>query len=157
MSDESTGPIEYVAGFLIDTDCVEVVLIKKRKPPWQAGKLNAVGGKIEPNESSIAAMQREFEEETGVSIPVWHGFCTLSGQDFVVNFFYAIASSRRLYNCTTLTDEMVSVYSIPRIINSAQRRVPLTLPNIPWLLSMALSFVYSDEGCDAFKVIEVSK
>jgi 8-oxo-dGTP pyrophosphatase MutT (NUDIX family) len=30
---------------------IEVLLIEKQKPAWQRGKLNGVGGKIEPGEN----------------------------------------------------------------------------------------------------------
>ncbi len=39
-----------VAGFLFDESRERVVLIKKQKPEWQSGRLNGVGGKIEPGE-----------------------------------------------------------------------------------------------------------
>lgn len=59
---------EYVLGFAFGADGNAVLLIKKTKPAWQAGKLNGVGGKVEPSDWSIeGAMAREFEEETGIS------------------------------------------------------------------------------------------
>lgn len=59
----------YVCGFAFHgggTVRPRVVLIRKVKPDWQAGKLNGVGGKIEPGECATVAMAREFHEETGV-------------------------------------------------------------------------------------------
>ena len=55
---------KYVTGFLFSKDASHVVLIKKINPQWQNGLFNGVGGKIETNETSIAAMVREFFEET---------------------------------------------------------------------------------------------
>jgi hypothetical protein len=52
----------YVVGFLFDGLCQNVTLIKKTHPEWQKGKLNGVGGKIEPNETSTDAMRREFRD-----------------------------------------------------------------------------------------------
>ncbi len=43
----------YVLGFAFDEDYEWVALIKKNRPQWQAGKLNGVGGKIEPNETEV--------------------------------------------------------------------------------------------------------
>ena len=34
----------YACGFLFSDDRRHVVLIRKRRPAWQAGKLNGVGG-----------------------------------------------------------------------------------------------------------------
>jgi len=44
---------------------VPVLLVKKKNPPWQVGKYNLVGGKIEPGESPVDAAIREFIEEAG--------------------------------------------------------------------------------------------
>lgn len=46
-----------------------VLLMRKNRPDWQAGKLNGVGGHIETGETSRDAMVREFREETGCAIP----------------------------------------------------------------------------------------
>ncbi len=43
-----------------------VLLILKNKPAWQKGKVNLVGGKIEPGEEPEQAAQRELKEETGL-------------------------------------------------------------------------------------------
>jgi 8-oxo-dGTP pyrophosphatase MutT (NUDIX family) len=40
------------------------LLIRKSKPDWQKGKLNLVGGKIEPGERVEEAAQRELSEES---------------------------------------------------------------------------------------------
>ena len=47
--------MKYVAGFLFSNDYKYVALIKKEKPAWQKGKLNAIGGKIELGESELNA------------------------------------------------------------------------------------------------------
>lgn len=44
----------------------KVLFCKRRKDPF-AGKLNFVGGKVEPGESSEEAAYRELQEETGIS------------------------------------------------------------------------------------------
>jgi len=46
----------------------DVLLVLKNKPSWQCGKLNLVGGKIEPGETPDNAARRELEEESGFSI-----------------------------------------------------------------------------------------
>lgn len=58
--------LNWVAGFLFSTDGKRVLLIQKNKPDWAVGKWNAVGGKIEHGETNLEAMNREFEEETGL-------------------------------------------------------------------------------------------
>lgn len=61
---------EYVVGFLF-SKYEHVILIKKQKPEWQKGKWNGVGGKIEAGESPLAAMIREFKEETDIDFTDW--------------------------------------------------------------------------------------
>lgn len=62
------APQDYVVGYAFRSDYGAVALIEKRKPAWQAGKLNGIGGKIEPGESPEAAMSREFLEEAGLLV-----------------------------------------------------------------------------------------
>jgi 8-oxo-dGTP diphosphatase len=64
---------EYVLGFLFhENRRRRVILLKKVRPSWQAGRLNAPGGRVEQVDLDIPsrAVQREFEEETGVLISV---------------------------------------------------------------------------------------
>lgn len=43
----------------------KVLMHKRTKPPYQ-GMLNLVGGKVEPNETSLYGAYRELREETGI-------------------------------------------------------------------------------------------
>jgi len=63
--------MRYVVGFAFDHDFSHVLLIWKNRPLWQAGKLNGIGGKIEPGELPLNAMIREFAEETGIMETQW--------------------------------------------------------------------------------------
>ncbi len=56
----------YVCGFAFSPDRKQVNLIEKKRPAWQNGKANGIGGHIEHNESPIGAMVREWQEETGI-------------------------------------------------------------------------------------------
>lgn len=130
---------EYVAGFLF-SKCGDIVaLIEKQKPSWQKDKLNGVGGKIEPGETPLQAMQREFKEEAGLEITGWQPFCTLTGNDlsynetgsnFKVHFFSSF--SDKIYEVKSATEEKVEYYSV-LVLNE----LPL-IPNLAWLIPMAL-------------------
>lgn len=62
----------YVLGYYFNRDLNRVTLIHKNRPAWQAGKLNGVGGHLEESDaSSMKAMEREFYEETGVTVMSW--------------------------------------------------------------------------------------
>jgi 8-oxo-dGTP diphosphatase len=79
--------ISYVVGYLFSEDTLQVLLIRKNRPTWQAGRLNGVGGHIEPGESPEEAMCREFKEETGERYYRWKHTITLLGPTFKVYYF----------------------------------------------------------------------
>lgn len=122
----------YVAGFLFNEDRSRVALVRKNRPEWQAGLLNAIGGKVEVSDETYkAAMIREFQEETGLLIESWLHFCTLSGTSWKVYFYSAI--SDKFKNIKTATDEQIIVTSIDYFY----RRLDL-MKNLKVLLSLAL-------------------
>lgn len=63
---------------MFDPELKDVLLIRKRRPKWQAGYLNGLGGKVF-KEQAGAAMAREFLEESGIKTLAddWNYFCTL--------------------------------------------------------------------------------
>jgi 8-oxo-dGTP diphosphatase len=79
--------MKYVCGFLFDKDRKSIALIRKKYPPWQAGYMNGVGGRIEAGEKPLDAMQREFNEEAGMRLGGWKHFCTLHNMDAVIHWF----------------------------------------------------------------------
>lgn len=44
----------------------KLLFIEKNRPDWQVGKINLVGGKVEPGESFKDAAFRELYEESGI-------------------------------------------------------------------------------------------
>lgn len=118
----------YVVGFLFSSDTNRVALIRKSKPRWQNGLLNGVGGKIDPDESPLQAMVREFEEEAGVRITDWRHFCTLRCAHGVIWFY----ESRKDVDLTYRPEEPVDWFVV--------REIPLLLilPNLLWLIPLAL-------------------
>lgn len=134
----------YVCGFVFS--CFEgeenVLLIRKHNPPWQRGRFNGIGGKIETGETPHTAMLREFVEETGAGAQYWAErapiifthFCTLSkGWDWRVHFFRAFTrcSLFEIENYTRPLDEPCSVFPA--------RRLPVAcIGNLRWLIPMAL-------------------
>lgn len=138
---------EYVAGFLFSEDRRSVVLIRKEKPDWQRGLLNGVGGKIEPGETATLAMFREFFEETGAVVANWNKYTTLVGSWGVVHVFRSFNDSA-FNDARTCTDEQIGHYYLENL-----HRGPLkTIPNLAWLIPMALSM--DSERADSFTVME---
>jgi 8-oxo-dGTP diphosphatase len=131
---------EYVCGFLFsrptDDEGQKVVLIRKNRPEWQAGRLNGVGGKFEEDidPSFQSAMVREFHEETGVLVHYdeWTLFCVYggvsNGERYRVYFFKA--SPEVFPQVTSKTDEDVEIV-YTRVLPSD------VIFNLNWLIPLA--------------------
>lgn len=138
--------IEYCLGFAFNPSLDTVVLIKKQRPEWQAGLLNGVGGKLEPGESAMDAMHREFKEETGVSISDWQRFGQLSGSDWIVHLY-----TTKIYDWEIAsiiykkTDEEILLKDADNLSN--------IIPNLMWLVPMAK---YSLITGEAFIINEIN-
>lgn len=59
---------DYILGFAFD-QFGAVALIEKKRPAWQAGKWNGIGGHREDGETGHQGISREFHEETSMLIP----------------------------------------------------------------------------------------
>jgi 8-oxo-dGTP diphosphatase len=141
---------EYVLGFMFSPDKTAVVLIEKKRPAWQAGKLNGVGGKLEQNEWPVDAMVREFKEETGcTTLPAdWKYFLTLEGGDWRVYCYRAAPPLEVPIPTQSPTDEKVAWWSIG---SRNQAMSSLTIPNLNWLIPMALD---EDNLCGAITYMD---
>ena len=132
----------YVVGFMIDHEREHVALIRKNRPAWQEGKLNGIGGKVEPGESFIAAMCREFREETGLSTTsVWWRQLirmTYMSNGASVFFYTTFVANQVLHELRSETDEEVGVYYLPWLINSDPAVRPDIIPNLSWMLPLAI-------------------
>ena len=127
----------YVCSFLFSTDRRRVLLIRKNRPAWQAGKLNGVGGKIEPGETPHEAARREFREETGLDLPEksFEHVLTLGGPDdfgsgiawegYFFRAFGAVEEAR------ALTDEALEVHPTSALPAD-------TIPNLRWIIPLLL-------------------
>lgn len=125
-----SNAIHYVLGFVFSRDQSKVWLMRKRRPKWQAGRINGIGGHIEPKESVADAMRRECREETGVDIPVaaWTYYAAMSFADSTIFCFRAHSDEEP----KSKTDEEVYVISVRHL-------PPDVIPNLHWLIPMALN------------------
>lgn len=119
----------YVMGFLFDHVKQHVLLIHKKRPQFQAGLWNGVGGKVEPHEHSHQAMQRECAEECGIWVSDWNLICHVVNPAYQIDVWSACAD---LSDARTCTDESVQIHAIHTIWD-----LP-TLNNLPMLMAMAL-------------------
>lgn len=117
LEEKDANTKKYVIGFAFDESRERVVLIEKDRPEWQAGKHNGVGGKIETyDESPVAAMVREFKEETGVETTAeeWNYFAVMNVEEDIMNgkpsrmyCFRTFLSTERFEQCSTQETEQV--------------------------------------------------
>ena len=137
---------KYVTGFLFSNDSKHIVLIEKLNPDWQRGYFNGVGGKIEPNESSVDAMSREFQEETGVDIPTsaWTCYAKIHRpEDYDLDVYFA--HSDLAFEVKTIEQEKVHIVSI----NELPEKL---IPNLRWLIPLAL-----DKQADFIEPIQLQE
>lgn len=106
---------KYTLGFIFSEDKQFVLLIRKTKPAWQAGKLNGIGGKVEEDEFPSECIRREVFEESGLQIDAWKSFAVMHSNDFRVDCFWSIYKGNIFTDYTSKTEEIISPYYVKDI------------------------------------------
>ena len=125
----TTRHFTYVLALLFTADRRRVVLMRKSRPAWQAGRINALGGKLMPDESAAGAARREVREEAGVDVAGWEEF--LVWDDPVYRMHAVRAFDDAALQARTAEDQEVflaDVASLP----------PELIDNLRWLVPLAL-------------------
>lgn len=123
---------EYVCGFMRD-EAGDLVLVRKNKPAWQAGRLNGIGGGIEPNEETpLFAMRREWKEETGHDHHDWKPLASIHFNDSVVHFFKASVDAFPYFPAHNDIGEAIEIHPYLNVI-----RYDDMIQNLKWLLPLA--------------------
>lgn len=111
-----------------------VLLVKKNRPQWQAGRYNLVGGKVDPGEDPLTCAVRELKEESGLDTI---GDPEYMGAKCMVEYDEVIPQPGET--------EEVSWHEWPEIQHS-----PLLLPNlqvvIPLMKQGVKQWVINDKG-----------
>jgi 8-oxo-dGTP diphosphatase len=136
----------YVLGFAFDEKQKAVVLVLKNRPDWQKDKYNGIGGKIEPDESPIHAMVREFYEETGMQTNKhdWNCFAKMNFNNDILGgkaeVYVFKMFNNQICQCSTTTDELIVIVGVKNLSNR-----PL-MHNVPLLIPLALQkeFIYTE-------------
>jgi len=124
--------VKYVCGFAFNKKRTHVLLIKKQKPEWQAGKLNGIGGKINKDETPSHAMVREFNEEVGIKTVIedWKPMLALTDEYTWIVYFY-----KSILDIDVARQREIEE---PVIINVSTLHLFPVIPNLLWLIPMAL-------------------
>lgn len=149
MTNQHKPIVKYVVGFLFDDAGRKLWLVLKKRPPWQAGKLNGVGGKIADGETNIAAMRRTFLKEAGAEVDGWREFAYLEGEGetevWGVYFFFKTNSADFMSVRQTGDEKLLTIAT--HTLTSHE-----TIPNLQWLIPMALAM--HKEQATSFTVCE---
>jgi 8-oxo-dGTP diphosphatase len=149
------GKSLYCVGFMFSLGMKAVVLIRKKRPDWQRGLLNGVGGKLQGGEAPLEGMRREFREETGVEWDDWSPLARLDFPEATVWFFWA-ASDSAFMACKTQTDEEVEFHFTDELWQRGSFGSDLGIvPNALWLVPMAMTLASGKEHANCFAVQEV--
>jgi 8-oxo-dGTP diphosphatase len=125
----STPHFTYVLALLFTPDGKRVALMHKTRPAWQAGRVNALGGKLALGEMPAEGARREVREEAGVDVREWEEF--LVWEDPVYRLHAMRAFDEAAEHVYTAEDQEVFL--------AATDALPLNLiDNLRWLIPLAL-------------------
>lgn len=140
----------YVLGIVLDYDMKHILLMEKKRPSWQVGKFNGLGGKIEKNEIAIDAMIREFKEETGLDSAYFNwvhvGHVTrpatfnLEGMSYRMDIFAMTMSLEDLREAENNSPTDERLYCIPLNRQVLQN---IGVDGLSWIVSAAAHSFYS--------------
>lgn len=138
--------VEYSVGFAFNG--LAVALIRKNLPAWRAGKLNGIGGHVEPGEHPHDCMTREFWEEAGVATERsdWELFAVMHGADWQKDptgrtstavFCYETHLPEICASVQTKTDEEVEPFLLTDLFGTW--RGAQLIPNLQTLIPLAFN------------------
>lgn len=130
-----------VLGYLFSADRLRVLLVLKNRPAFLAGLYNGIGGKVERSETYPLAMEREFEEETGIQVGYhrWKNYLTMSVRSDTFQGVYTVECYK------TFADNEYEFNSFQQKEDESKRvfevnKLPVNIvPNLKWMIPLALN------------------
>ena len=119
----------YVLALLFTADRRTVVLMRKTRPAWQAGRVNALGGKLHPGETALDAARREVREEAGVDVAGWEEFLVWDDPQYRMHAVRAFDAAA--HDARTAEDQEVFLAETAAL-------PPNLIDNLRWLVPLAL-------------------
>jgi 8-oxo-dGTP diphosphatase len=121
--------LDYVLALLFTADGREVVLVRKTRPAWQAGRVNALGGKMHHGEAVADSARREVREEAGIDVDGWEEFLVWHDPEYRLRVVRAFDDAAR----RARTAEDQEVFLAP-----ADALPPNVIANLRWIIPLAL-------------------
>jgi len=119
----------YVLALLFTPDRRHVALVHKTRPAWQAGRVNALGGKLHPGESATDAARREVREEAGVDVAAWEEFLVWDDAQYRMHACRA---------CDPAADAVYTAEDQAVFLAEALALPANVIDNLRWLVPLAL-------------------
>lgn len=141
----------HVVGLAFCPHLREVVLVEKRHPRWGTSHLAGPGGKVGGGETLVRAMVRVFAKETGILTceGEWSRFAIIEdGEGKLLHFFYLVFVGCMPSSIIAPGEDMLVTSVAP-----CSRWVP----NLRWLVPMALNCARGEGGVEYFQISEYPK
>jgi 8-oxo-dGTP diphosphatase len=103
--------------------------MRRTRPAWQAGRVNALGGRLRLSEDAAAAARREVHEECGVDVAEWKEVLVWEDAEYRMHVMRAV--SERAREARTLEDQEVFLADVNAL-------PPNVIDNLRWLVPLAL-------------------
>ena len=103
--------------------------MRRTRPSWQAGRVNALGGGLMAGESAAEAARREVREECGVDVAEWSEVLVWEDAEYVM--YVMRGESERAREARTLEDQEVFLADVNALPDNV-------IDNLRWLVPLAL-------------------
>jgi 8-oxo-dGTP diphosphatase len=119
----------FVLALLYTMDGRRLVLMRRTRPTWQAGRVNALGGRIIDGETAVSAARREVREECGVDVAEWTEVLVWEDAEYRMHVMRAMSSAAG--DARTMEDQEVFLADVEALPANV-------IDNLRWLVPLAL-------------------
>ena len=130
--------MKYSCGLIFNEDKTEILLVRKRRPSWQIGMFNGIGGKVDGYESALECMIRKSKEETTIIDENWREIAKLRGDDLSWCVVFFAIYNQDFKKISPLTDELLYPIMIKDIFNRQWYFYNSIIKNLRVIISLAL-------------------
>jgi 8-oxo-dGTP diphosphatase len=119
----------FVLALLFTDDRKGIVLMRRTRPAWQAGRVNALGGALTVGESCVEAARREVLEEAGVDVAEWTEVLVWDDAEYRMHVVRAVSELAR--GARTREDQEIFLADVSALPENV-------IDNLRWLVPLAL-------------------